>query len=151
VLEPVKIEEKEVLRKLLKDYQQEIKGPENPGEYKYLDSYWKKEDRKAFFIKIGKSVGGFVLINNHTVLKREAKSISEFYIVRSFRGRGIGRVVAEMVFESNRGKWEVAEMDGNILAQKFWRNVINEYTNGNFEEIALDNDRWHGPVQIFEN
>lgn len=150
-LEAVSIDEKAVLRKLLKDYQREIKGIKEPDEYKYLDSYWEDVNRFAFFVKVGESIGGFVLVNRRTVLKREANSIAEFYILKCFRGGGIGRKVAVMVFERLKGKWEVAEMMENKLAQKFWRSVIGDYTGDKYEEIMLDNEKWQGPVQIFSN
>ena len=150
-LEEVSIDEKAVLRKLLKDYQREIKGIKEPDEYKYLDSYWEDVNRYAFFVKVGESIGGFVLVNRHTVLKREANSIAEFYILKCFRGGGIGRKAALMVFERLKGKWEVAEMMENKLAQKFWRSVIGDYTGDKYEEIMLDNEKWQGPVQIFSN
>ncbi len=31
------------------------------------------------------------------------------------------------------------------------RKVIDEFTNGNYREVILDNERWRGPVLIFDN
>ena len=146
----VAIDKKEKLSQLLKDYQREIVG-ENVEEYKYLDSYWGSEDRKAFFIMFKKKIAGFVLINKHTVVEKNATSVAEFYVKKEFRLGGVGRKVIKMLFEKFRGKWEIAEMKDNILAQNFWRKVIGEYTNNNYREVILDNDKWRGPVQIFEN
>jgi hypothetical protein len=42
-------------------------------------------------------------------------------------------------------------MPQNVAAQAFWRRVIGDYTAGHYEDIVLDNDNWHGPVQVFDN
>jgi len=36
-----------------------------------------------------------------------------------------------------------------VGAQQFWRTVIGRYTEGQFQEVNVHNERWHGPVQIF--
>ncbi len=37
----------------------------------------------------------------------------------------------------------------NVEAQHFWRTVIDRYTDGHCREVNVNNQRWHGPVQIF--
>jgi hypothetical protein len=44
----------------------------------------------------------------------------------------------------------VGEIPANTDAQRFWRKVIGRYTAGRYEEIVVDNERWVGPVQVFE-
>ena len=31
-----------------------------------------------------------------------------------------------------KGDWEVQPMENNPTAYSFWKNIINEYTNGNY-------------------
>ncbi|CRZ33954.1 hypothetical protein DFR55_10881 [Herbinix hemicellulosilytica] len=40
-------------------------------------------------------------------------------------------------------------MESNKPAQDFWRKVIGEFTNGDYEEIRKEN--WNGPVQRFRS
>lgn len=146
----VDIKNKEVLKSLINDYQSEIMKTETSEEYKYLDSYWQKPDRYPYFIEVDGKIAGFVLVNSYNLIEKDAKNISEFYIKPEFRKKRIGLSSAKKVFGLFPGKWEVRELESNILAQKFWRNVIAEYTGNNYEEVILDNEKWHGVVQTFE-
>ncbi len=147
----VKKEEKEILRKLIREYQQELLKIEEPEEYKYLDSYWEKENRFPYFIKVDKNIIGFALVNDYNLVNKGGKNIAEFYIKKEFRKNGIGKITAMKIFDLFHGKWEIRELRDNIDGQNFWRKVINDYTKGNFKEILLDDNNWQGPVQIFEN
>lgn len=147
---PIKIDDRDVLKKMLYEYEKEMLGRE-PDEYKYLDSYWQKPNRFPFFIKTDEKIVGFVLINDYNLLIKQGKNIAEFYIKKEFRKNGVGKMAAIKVFDLFRGKWEIRELKENIDGQNFWRKVINEYTNSNFEEVFLDNENWQGPAQLFEN
>ncbi len=148
-LELVVIDERERLEDLINDYQKEILKSDSVEEYKYLDSYWEKEDRWPYFIKVDGTVVGFVLMNSYNIIEKDAKNIAEFYVDKKSRGQGIGRTVAIKAFEMFPGKWEIREMRNNIPAQKFWRKVIEGYTKGQFKEVSLNNEKWNGFVQTF--
>jgi predicted acetyltransferase len=75
--------------------------------------------------------------------------MNEFFVLRKYRRQGGGEQVARLLVDQFPGRWEVAELAENTVAQAFWRQVIRRYTGGRFGEIAIDNDRWHGPVQAF--
>jgi predicted acetyltransferase len=77
--------------------------------------------------------------------------VAEFFVMRKYRRQGVGTVVATRLFDSFRGRWEVRELKTNLAAIAFWRRVIGAYTNGNYEETLIDDERWHGPVQSFRN
>ena len=122
-------------------------------EYKYLDSYWTESGRFPFLIYVDDKIAGFVLVSSHTYLhkKRQARCITEFFVVRKYRRQGVGRTVAFRIFDRFPGKWEVQETKSNLMAQRFWRRIIDEYTQGNFTETILDNKDWRGPIQSFDN
>ena len=146
-LQPASERDKEVLSKLLHDYQTELLN--ESGEYKYLSSYFTDSDRSAFFICTNDKVAGFVLINTHTLIEESAHSIAEFYVVPDFRRQGIGERAAELAFRQFPGKWEVAQMEANEQAIRFWHKVIDDVTKGKYSETTLNSDTWHGPVQAF--
>lgn len=75
--------------------------------------------------------------------------MEEFFILRKYRGRGVGAWFATWLFDRFRGVWEVGEIHENKGAQAFWRKVIGRYTDGRFEEVIVDNERWEGLVQRF--
>ena len=39
---------------------------------------------------------------------------------------------SQVIFEKFKGNWEVQPMDNNPIAYSFWKNIISEYTNGNY-------------------
>lgn len=119
--------------------------------YKYLDNYWQEENRHPFFIKVDDKLAGFVLVNKHTYLSDDANAIAEFFILKKYRRGGIGSNAAKQIFDMFPGKWEVTQTNQNKDAQKFWNKVVNEYTNGNYKEVVLDNEKWKGPVLTFDN
>lgn len=149
-LQPVTLDQKELLRKMLKAYEQELTGKDDPGDYKYLDSYWEKENRKPYFIKVNKTISGFALVNRHTLIQKESYNLAEFYIRKEFRNQGIGKKAAYKLFDMFPGKWEIREMNSNPKAQAFWNKVIATYTKTHFEEIWLNDSNWRGTVQTFQ-
>lgn len=119
--------------------------------YSYLDHYWEEKDRHPFIVRVDGKLAGFVLVNKHTSLPGNEWSIAEFFIMRKYRRRGVGKAVAFYLFDRFRGKWEVQEMEANLPAQHFWRKVIAEYTGGQYRETHLNNELCKGPVQHFDN
>ncbi len=122
-------------------------------EYKYIDFYWTDASRHPFLIVVDDQIAGFALVNTHTYLcnEGEARTIAEFFIVEKYRGKGIGKAAAFSLFDRFPGKWEIRQTSANVAGQRFWRRVIGEYTAGNFTETMLDDARWRGPVQCFDN
>jgi predicted acetyltransferase len=93
------------------------------------------------------------MLCGYTVLpENEASmSIAEFFVMRCYRRRGVGKEAARLAFALHRGRWEVRETKHNYPAQRFWRALINEYMSGAYHEKVLDNDKWRGPIQSFDN
>jgi predicted acetyltransferase len=124
-------------------------------QYKYLNQYWNRADRVPLLIKVENMIAGFALINSHTLLEENmgARSIAEFFVMRKFRRRGIGRKAAMLVFDMFRGRWEIAEIETNRPAQSFWRSVINEYTGGDYSERQVKESDWPMSmlIQSFDN
>ncbi|QSQ23135.1 GNAT family N-acetyltransferase [Pyxidicoccus parkwayensis] len=73
--------------------------------------------------------------------------MSEFFILRGERRRGLGRLAARAIFDRFRGLWEVTQLPANRSAIAFWRNVISEYTRGAFEDTEVDGS----PAQVFDS
>jgi predicted acetyltransferase len=101
-------------------------------EYGWFDNYFTDDDRDAYFIKNGDKYLGMVMVNENLKFNEEGKCIAEFLIMPRFRRHHIGKKVAYDVFEMFKGDWEVQPMENNPTAYAFWKNIINEYTNGNY-------------------
>ena len=101
-------------------------------EYKWFDNYFTDSDRNAYFIKNGEDYLGMVLVNENLKFNNDGKCIAEFLIMPRFRRNHIGKKVAYDIFEMFKGDWEVQPMENNPIAYSFWKNIIKEYTNGNY-------------------
>ena len=119
--------------------------------YPWLDHYWNEEGRYPFIVRVDGRLAGFVLVNQHTYLPGSEWAIAEFFIMRKYRKRGVGKTVAFSIFDRFRGKWEVHELENNIPSQLFWRKVISEYNHGQYSEVQVTDEHSKGPIQCFEN
>ncbi|MCM3628245.1 GNAT family N-acetyltransferase [Paenibacillus glycanilyticus] len=126
--------------------------------YKYFDHQWSDEYRRPFIIEVDGEIAGFVLISldvpkEHLKWSTAEKShvVSEFFIMRKYRRKGVGRKVAHLLFERFTGTWEVRQTAANQPAYTFWKQVISQYTNHAYQENRLQNENWNGPVFVFES
>ena len=118
--------------------------------YDYLDDYWNNPGRYPFLVRVGSKLAGFVLVGQLDLNQMEYH-ISEFHILRKYRGCGLGRQVAFWVFDHFPGDWIVSQETCNLPAQAFWRRIIAQYTNGNFIDGFRDDSDWRGPTQFFHS
>ncbi len=70
--------------------------------------------------------------------KRNYFSIAEFFVMKKYRRKGIGKSVAHQIFNLHKGTWEVFQKESNKPAQLFWNKIITNYTKGNFTERFED-------------
>jgi predicted acetyltransferase len=62
--------------------------------------------------------------------------MSECFVLRKYRGQGIGRRAVFTLFDGFRGQWEIFELARNAIAIRFWRRVIGEYGGGRHQETS---------------
>ena len=142
----VSFEKKLILRNLMELYQYDTSGFEDDGEndvneyglfdYKYLDHYWTEEGRFPFFIMQSGNLACFVLVRKISDSELPKFSIAEFFILRKYRGQGVGKESAHKIFEMFKGGWSVSWLEKNLPARTFWTKVIVEYSNGNCSEAV---------------
>ena len=154
---PASLEDKTILRNLMELYAYDFSefdqcDVDAHGLFGYnrLDHYWTEPGRYPFLVRVESKLAGLVLVR--TLDESESnpvRSIAEFFILRKYRHQGIGKAVAHRIFDKFPGQWSVAQVENNHPAQAFWRKVISEYTQGNFQEIWSDNEEWKGPIQTF--
>jgi len=88
---------------------------------------------------------GFALVSR-PVMKRPVAAdhrLSEFFVAKQSRRRGIGREAAELIFNRFAGTWEVTEILRNQTAVSFWRHVVGDYTAGEFRESIQNGEVHH--------
>ena len=89
---------------------------------------------QGFKIVVEDEIAGFCLVRIFKKGDTYRYDIGEFFILRKFRGKNLGKQVAHAMFDRYCGKWQVRQMLDNRPAQMFWRKVISDYTKGVFEE-----------------
>jgi len=151
------LEDKTILRHLMELYANDLSefdqcDVDAHGLFGYsrLDHYWTEPGRYPFLVRVEGKLAGLVLVrtldeSSHSL----THSIAEFFILRKYRHQGIGRIVAQRIFDMFPGQWSVAQMDSNRPAQVFWGKVISEYAQGDLHEIWLNDEEWKGPIQKF--
>ena len=151
--------DKRVIQQMMQLYQYDFSEFESADldedgcfmNYPYLDYYWIEGDRYPFLVRVNGKLAGFVLVNQHTSLPGSQYSVAEFFILRKYRKRGIGRQVAFHIFDLFCGYWEIHQIPTNIAAQKFWQSVVGAYTNGHYTETVMKNKDWTHTIQCFNN
>lgn len=107
---------------------------------KYIDLYWKEENRHPYLLKYENEIAGFVMIRFN---EENMYEIAEFFVLNKYRKLGAGTFMAKEVFEKHKGKWEIRTLLKNKRAQEFWRKVVNDFSKGNYtEKLIRDNSRY---------
>lgn len=113
---------------------------------------------KASEISLEGEIAGFALVSldapkEYMKLSTAEKTnlINDFFIMRKYRRRGVGKEVAFSLFNLFPGTWEVRQTHSNRNAYDFWKHVIKNYKgDGQYQEERIQNDGWNGPVFVFQ-
>ena len=145
-LEPIKIEQKSVFMQMMELFSYDFSefSGDDINEYGYfgyprIDDYWNEEGRYPFFIRADGKLAGLVLIRSCAEYNdiTAPHNIAEFFVMKKYRKKGVGKTAAEMAFDMFRGGWEVAYWTNNVPAKIFWEKVISEYTAGRYETFDV--------------
>lgn len=114
-----------------------------------LGEYWIRPRWSAAIVRYDDRLAGLALVNDRGHSGKPVdRNMAEFFIVRKYRGRGIGRAAAEQIFARHPGQWEVAVARKNVAALSFWRTVIAGATRAC--ELDINSPEWNGPILRFE-
>ena len=145
-IEPILVEQKSVFIQMMELYNYDFSefSDDDINEYGYfgyprIDDYWNEEGRFPFFIRVDGKLAGLVLVRScseYTHLT-QPHNIAEFFVMKKYRRKGVGKAAAMKIFDMFPGGWEVSQWSNNLPAQKFWKQVISEYTNGNYNVFTM--------------
>jgi predicted acetyltransferase len=125
------------------------------------DGHYEISDLKDYFANIGKDTfphlikyngepAGFVLVDTKHVYPNTKYNVGEFFVLRKFRGQGLGRYAAEKIFKKYPGIWEVEQMVENCSAIKFWEKVIGKFTHNKYTRALKPVPFLNGRIQVIE-
>ena len=131
-------DDRPVLRRLVELYQYDFSEFDQAdvdahGEYgyRYLDHYWTEAPRAPFLFRVDGRWAGFALVRAESPF-----DMSEFFVMRKYRRRGVGRAAAAELFRRFSGPWRVRQQKTNPRATEFWRTAIPY----DYEERATDDE-----------
>jgi predicted acetyltransferase len=116
------------------------------GRYSYdTASVWAK-GFDAYLGKVDDSIAGFALIGSadEWLDDLSGHDVHEFFIMRKFRRRGIGRSFARFLWAEYPGEWLVRVLEANAPAVNFWRCEISSYSLNSYREAEhiVSGRRW---------
>ena len=110
-----------------------------------LFAEWQAGKNNPFIIRVGGELAGFAAVGLD-VATREFY-IQEFFILRKYRRRGVGKSVAFQLFDQFAGLWRVELLLENSPARRFWQPVITQYVAGNPVHMEEHDSPW-GRMQL---
>ncbi|WP_260260369.1 GNAT family N-acetyltransferase [Vibrio intestinalis] len=72
----------------------------------------------------------------------KAYEICDFYVLPCFRKNKVGKRFISSLFELLGGSWEIKQVAGADHAIKFWREVVRDYTSGDYVEDVYEDYKW---------
>jgi predicted acetyltransferase len=139
-------EDREWIRAVYRDYLSELSasktglfpalGEWDARESEFLAGWFADSGAYPFVILADGHRAGFALVSRPPAFPRTSVNyrMSEFFILRAARRRGVGAFAASLLFNRFSGDWEVLEDEQNGPALQFWRAVIARQTAGRFTE-----------------
>ena len=102
-----------------------------------LPEYFSEPWGSLYVLRVDGKLAGFTSVRQ---LSESAASfdMGEFFVLRKFRRKGVGRDAAERLFKRFQGDWQVRCLVENAPAVGFWRSVINDYSGGQYRESIED-------------
>lgn len=131
----VKAENRELLWNIHQKYLYEMTNyyddemdPVGNYHYGYFDAYFTEPDRKALFIYKDHRLAGFAMINSYSYIgKTPDYVLAEFTVFPTYRKKHVATEAAKMIFDRNKGRWEVKYNEANTAARTLWNRVCASY------------------------
>lgn len=105
------------------------------GLYECIDfkKYWTDSNAFPYLIYYNKELAGFVIVDKKGSNNSIEFNMAQFFILRKFKNKGVGRYIAFECFNTYKGIWEVMVLPGNTGAYQFWQSIIKQYTQNNYQ------------------
>ena len=118
-----------------------------------LDPYFADPDKVPFLVLVDGLPAGFALVSAEIVSLQNqgGRCIREFFIVKRYRRKSVGKTVATTIFSMYPGKWEVRVVRTNLPAKVFWERVISEYSEDRYNCEERNDETWRGSIFSFQS
>ncbi|SBS38993.1 Acetyltransferase (GNAT) family protein [Marinomonas spartinae] len=119
-------------------------APNDQGQFPFrlsqFDVYWQREDHFPYFIYVEGELAGFALVRKYPA-NRSVYDIEQFFVLRKFKGQGVGKQVLELILKSYPGKWQIRVLKENTGALHFWKSAVSRIVGSDYrlcEDIDVD-------------
>ncbi len=114
-------------------------GSDGRFEYDFLDRFW----RHPYLIMSGDEVAGFALVVDQCPLTGRVPCwfMAEFFVLRAYRKRGVGRRAVNLALAAHPGAWHIAVPHANRAAWAFWGRALAG-RSAPAGDIHYDGDDW---------
>jgi len=159
-VEPATAEQAPILSQLLELYSHDFSellelpiGEDGRFGYPYLPLYWREPTRFPFLVRADGALAGFVLIRQGSLVSGapEVYDVSEFFVLRGYRRRGVGHEAAFATWRHFPGRWEVRVSQNNAAALAFWQRTINAFTGDLLTPTLVGSDGKYMHLFCFES
>lgn len=157
---PVTPEQELILANLLELYAHDFSefhdvaiGADGRFGYNSLPLYWSEPGRHPFLAWVYGELAGFVLVKRGSEFSanQDIWDMTDFFVLRGYRRRGIGTQIAHEVWKNFPGSWEVRVMQSNAAGQQFWAHAISTFTDEAAQPVLAEKDGKSWNIFLFES
>jgi predicted acetyltransferase len=112
-----------------------------------LPAYAESDDRVAYLARLGDVPCGFALVR--LGVRRDRRTMGEFFVTRSSRGQGTARAFARDVILRHPGEWVIPFQNENPRAAAFWRRLAAELLGDVAEKTLAIPGKPHLPADVW--
>jgi predicted acetyltransferase/8-oxo-dGTP pyrophosphatase MutT (NUDIX family) len=153
-VDEIRDDDRLVLERLWQLYQHDLSefrhsAPDADGLFATgrLPAYAEGEGRVAYLARLGDVPCGFALVRLGT--RRDRRTMGEFFVTCSTRGRGLAAVFARTVLERHPGPWLVPFQNENPRAAAFWRRLAADVLDDVAERTYAVPGKPHLPHDVW--
>lgn len=107
--------------------------------YDMLERFW----QHPYLLFYGEELAGFALVVTGNPVTSNAKPyfLAEFFILRGYRGKGLGTDSFNKIVQYHPGLWEIGAMEKNTQAKAYWAKTLSPYQPTSFPH-RFEGDDW---------
>ena len=114
-------------------------GSDGRFNYDFFDRFW----QFPYLIRSDLEIAGFAFVIDRCPLtdRRPCFFMAEFFVLKAYRRRGIGKAFMNELINRHQGDWHVAVPVQNYSALAFWQKALGGF-GPEVEELVFDGDLW---------
>ena len=112
--------------------------PNGLYDYDYLDRFWEH----PYLLYESEALAGFALVISHCPITQKSPCwfMAEFFVLRPYRRKKLGRRAVEEILARHPGYWHVANIIDNVTADAFWsKSLMSDMSE---RRLSFDGRDW---------